>query len=45
MRHTSVKKKKFIINYIVTKSHAKVYKDIKNITKRFSNEKRKHIFV
>ena len=39
------KKKNFIINYIVIKSYAKAYKDIKNITKKFLNEKRKHISI
>ena len=43
MRHISVEKKNFIINHIVIKSHVKAYKDIKNMTKRSSNEKKKHI--
>ena len=43
MRHTSVEKKNSIINYIVIKSHVKAHKDMKNIIKRFSNEKKKHI--
>ena len=45
MRYTSVEKKNSIINHIVTKSHVKAHKDMKNITKRSSDEKRKHIFT
>ena len=45
VRHTSVKKKNFIINHIVTKSYAKAHKNVKNITKRSLNEKKKHIFT
>ena len=43
MRHISVEKKNSIINHIVTKSHAKACKDMKNITKKSSDEKRKCI--
>ena len=45
MRHTSIKKKNFIINYIIIKSHVKACKNTKNITKRSSDEKRKCIFI
>ena len=40
VRHTSIEKKNFIINHIVTKSHVKAYKDTKNMTKRSSDEKK-----
>ena len=43
MRHTSVEKKNSIVNYIVTKSHAKAHKNMKNMTKRSSDEKKKCI--
>ena len=43
VRHTSVKKKNFIVNCVVTKSCVKACKDAKNMTKRSLNEKRKHI--
>ena len=43
VRHTSVKEKNFIVNYVVTKSHAKAHKNMKNITKKSSDEKRKCI--
>ena len=43
MRHASVEKKNSIVNYVIIKSHVKACKDVKNITKKFSDEKRKHI--
>ena len=45
MRHTLVKKKNFIINCVIIKSHVKVHKNVKNIMKRSLNEKRKHILT
>ena len=45
VRHTSVEKKNSIINYVVTKSHVKTCKDVKNMTKKSSDEKKKHIFT
>ena len=45
MRHTLIKKKNSIINYIIIKSHAKTCKDTKNMTKKSSDEKKKHIFI
>ena len=43
MRHASVEKKNSIVNCIITKSHAKAHKDVKNMIKRSLDEKRKHI--
>ena len=45
VRHTSVKKKNFIINCIVTKSHVKAHKNVKNMMKRSSDEKKKCVFT
>ena len=43
MKHTLINKKNSIINCVVIKSYVKVHKDIKNMMKRSSNEKKKHI--
>ena len=45
MRHTSVEKKNSIINHVVTKSCVKACKDVKNMIKKFSNEKKKCVFI
>ena len=45
VRHTLVEKKNSIINHIVIKSCAKAHKDMKNMMKRSSDEKRKHVSV
>ena len=45
MRHTSVEKKNSIINCIIIKNCAKVHKDVKNMTKRSSDKKRKCVFA
>ena len=45
MRHALIKEKNFIVNCVITKSHIKAYNDVKNIIKRFSDEKRKCVFV
>ena len=45
MKHTLVEKKNSIVNYVIIKNHAKAYKNVKNITKRFLNEKKKCVFA
>ena len=45
MRHTSVEEKNSIINHIVIKSCIKACKNMKNMSKRSSDEKKKHVFA
>ena len=45
MKHALVEKKNSIINYIITKSYAKAHKDMKNMTKKSSDEKKKCVFT